>query len=396
MTSLLDRAGRFEADLIALRRELHRTPELSFTETRTAARVAELAAAIGFTVRTGIGRTGVVAELTNGAGPTIALRADMDALPIQESNDVPYRSTVSGVMHACGHDAHMSMLIGAARLLAGARERGEMPGGTVRLLFQPSEEASDADNKSGATRMVEDGAMRDVRAVFGVHIGAHLPRGKAYISPGSIMAGSDVFAATVRGKAAHAARPHEGVDAIVLAGHAILACQNAVARRLAPSQEGVLTIGSIHGGTVENIIADEVVLRGTVRYFEDDVRTILHRELRRAFAVVDALGGATSIDLRHGYPPVVNHAAATRIAQRAVAAVLGADAVVPFEPMMGAEDFSILAKEAPGCFFWLGAALEPAREHHHPLFDIDESALVQGAAALASCAITALQPDEEI
>jgi amidohydrolase len=285
----------------------------------------------------------------------------------------------------------MSMLIGAARLLTDAKSNGELPAGTVRLLFQPSEEASDSDNKSGATRMVEDGAMRDVAFVFGVHIGAHLEAGKAFISSGSIMAGSDIFTATVRGKSSHAARPHEGVDAIVLAAHAVLACQNAVARRLAPRQEGVLTIGVIRGGTAENILADEVELRGTIRYFDDDVRSVLHRELHRGFAVVDALGGTVDMSLRYGYPPVVNDETATRIAQHAVADALGPDAVVSFEPMMGAEDFAILAREAPGCFFWLGAALDPAREHHHPMFDIDERTLAQGSAALAACAISAMK-----
>jgi amidohydrolase len=390
MTSLLDRARTFESDLIALRRELHRMPELSFAETATAERMAALVRALGWTVRTGVGRTGVVAELSNGAGPVVALRADMDALPIQETNDTPYRSTVSGVMHACGHDAHMSMLVGAARLITEAKESGNLPGGTVRLLFQPSEEASDAENKSGATRMVEDGAMRDVTAVFGIHIGAHLPTGVAFISDGSVMAGSDIFTLTVHGKASHAARPHEGVDAVVIASHIVLACQNAVARNLAPRQEGVLTIGMIEGGTAENIVADRVTMRGTVRYFDDDVRTILHQALRRACAVGDALGATTDLDLRYGYPPVVNDTTATNTARDAVAHILGADNVQPFDRMMAAEDFAILAREAPGCFFWLGAALQPAREHHHPDFDIDETALARGAASLAACAISAL------
>ena len=390
MTSLLEHARSFEQDIIALRRALHQAPELSFQETRTAARLADLMTGLGWRVRTGVGRTGVVAELGTGA-PVVALRADMDALPIHESNDVAYRSTVAGVMHACGHDAHMSMLVGAARVLTALHTTGALASGTIRLLFQPAEEASDDENRSGAARMVEDGAMRDVAAVFGLHIGAHLEAGTAFISPGSVMAGSDLFTARVHGKASHAARPHEGTDAIVLAAHAVLACQNAVARRLAPAQEGVLTIGTVAGGVAENVLAEEVVMRGTIRYFDEAVRAVLQRELANSFRVVDALDGRAEIELKYGYPPVVNSDVATGIAQRAVRAALGAAAVKPFERMMGAEDFAILAREAPGCFFWLGAALNPPREHHHPAFDIDESILAHGAAALASCAVTALK-----
>jgi amidohydrolase len=207
------------------------------------------------------------------------------------------------------------------------------------------------------------------------------------------MAGSDLFTVHVRGKAAHAARPHEGTDAIVLAAHAVLACQNAVARRLDPARQGVLTIGTIRGGTAENVIADDVMLRGTLRYFDEDVRAVLQRELQRACAVADALGGTAAIELQPGYPPVVNDAAVTAVAARGVTAALGAAAVLPFQPMMAAEDFGSLARAAAGWFFWLGAALDPPREHHHPSFDIDESALAAGAAALASCAITALETE---
>ena len=385
MNSLLDLATGFADDLVALRRDLHRHPELSFREHRTAGLLADQLRALGFTVRTGIGRTGIVAELGKG-GRTVALRADMDALPIQEASEVDYRSTVAGVMHACGHDAHMSMLMGAARLLA----QNELPG-RVRLLFQPSEEASDEENKSGAVRMIEDGAMKDVAAVFGVHIGAHLEAGKAFVRSGPYMAGTDMFSATVRGKAAHAARPQEGIDAIALAAHAILACHNIIGRRIAPSDRAVLSIGKIQGGTAENIIADTVSFHGTIRYFEEEVRAQMHQALRSALAVVEPLGGRVELDLRKGYPPVVNDEAVTDVARAAVTAVLGADAIAPYEPMMGAEDFAYLAREAPGSFFWLGAALNPPREHHHPNFDIDERVLPMGAAVLAGCALRYLQ-----
>jgi amidohydrolase len=244
--------------------------------------------------------------------------------------------------------------------------------------------------------MIEEGAMHDVAAVFGLHIGAHLAAGRAYVSAGPVMAGSDTFDVTVEGRSAHAARPHEGIDAIVLAAHTVLACQNAVARRLAPADEGVLTIGTVHGGVAENVLAERVVLRGTIRYFEERVRGTLHRELRNAAAVADTLGGRTTIEVRPGYPPVVNHPAATAVAREAIARALGDEAVVEFEPMMGAEDFALLALEAPACFIWLGAALDPPREHHHPRFDIDERMLVHGAAALAACATDALRDPSRI
>lgn len=388
MTSLLDRAAGFRNELIDMRRDLHRHPELSFCESRTADVAARAVESLGWRVRRGVGRTGVVAELGSG-GPLIALRADMDALPIQESAETEYRSTVDGVMHACGHDAHVTMLVGAARLLAEAHAAGTM-NGTVRLLFQPSEEASDDEGKSGATRMVEDGAMQGVEAVFGIHIGAHLELGRAYISPGAIMAGSDLFTATVHGRSSHAGRPHEGTDAIVLAAHAILACQLGTARRISPHDEGTLGIGTMHGGFAENVLAEKVSMRGTIRYYHEDVREVLRDSLRRGLAVVETLGGSFDLSLKAGYPPVVNDAHMTGLAAAAVGGLIGADAVVPFERMMGAEDFAILAREAPGCFFWLGAGLEPPREHHHPAFDIDERALPIGAAALAACAIRAL------
>ncbi len=390
MRDLLERAVGFEPELIALRRHFHQHPELSFQEQRTSEEVSNRVAALGYSVRKHVGLTGVVAELDNGAGPCVALRADMDALPIQEANTVEYRSSNPGVMHACGHDAPMSMLIGAARLLMDLRTRNDLPAGRIRLLFQPSEEASDHENKSGATRMIEDGALKDVDAVFGLHVGAHLEAGKFYVRSGPMMAGSDTFTAAVLGKSSHAARPHEGIDAIVLAAHVVLACQNAVARRISPFRQGVLTVGMMNGGTAENIIADRVTLRGTIRYFEEDVRKVLRTELKNALNIAETLGGKAELDLRNGYPPVVNDVAMTDLAHGTIAQLFGADSIADFEPMMGAEDFALMLQQAPGAFLWLGAALDKPREHHHPEFNIDERVLVKGASALAGIAIQAL------
>ena len=385
MTSLLERARGLQSDLTELRRDFHRHPELSFQERRTSGVVAERLRALGLEPRTGVGGTGVVAEIGSGS-PVVALRADMDALPIQETGDAEYRSTVQGVMHACGHDAHMTMLLGAARILTAAPPAR----GTVRLLFQPAEEASDADNKSGATRMIEGGALDGVSAIFGLHVAAHMEAGRAFVRPGPLMAGSDIIHVTVEGIASHAGRPQEGVDAILLAAQAITACHANLARRLSPFETGVLSIGTIEGGSAENILADRVKLSGTIRYFTDDGRARLHDILRSSFALCDAQGGRALVDILPNYPPVVNDERMTALARAAIADTLGEDAVRVPDPFMWAEDFSILLRSAPGAFFMLGAALDPPREHHHPRFDIDERVLPLGAAALAACALRAL------
>jgi len=390
MTPLLQRARAFEDELIALRRDLHRHPELAFQEHRTADVAASRVEALGLDVRRGVGITGVVADLKNGAGPTVALRADMDALPIQEAGTASYRSTVDGVMHACGHDAHVSMLVGAAHLLVAQRDDGSLPAGTVRFVFQPAEERSDDDNKSGAVRMIEEGALAGVDAVFGLHVGAHLPAGKLLITDRPMMAGSDTFRLTVRGRSAHAGRPHEGVDAIVLASHLVLAAQTAVARRISPHDEGVLHFGTVRGGAAGNVMADEVTLTGTVRYFTPEVRRVIRDTLDGGPAIAAALSGRAEIDYREGYPPLVNDPAMVRLARAAGMETLGQDSVWEAEPIMGAEDFAFMLREAPGAFLWLGGALDPPREHHHPEFDIDERVLANGAAVLATCALRAL------
>jgi len=382
----LERARELRSELSALRRDFHRYPELGFQEHRTAGVVADHLRRLGCEVRTGVGITGVVGELRNGSGPTVALRADMDALPIQEDASHDYRSAVPGVMHACGHDAHMAGLIGAARLLAEDLEEGRLPAGTVRFLFQPSEERMDEEGKSGATRMVEDGAMEGVSAVAGLHVGAHLPSGKVFLKDGAVMAGSDELHIVVRGRSSHAALPHEGVDALVLAAQGILGAQQAVSRRLSPMENGVVTFGQINGGVASNVVADEITLTGTVRYFAEDVRTRLHEGVSGAFKGLEAQGGRVEVGIRSGYPPVLNDKRMTLVARGVAEAVVGSGDLWEAEPMMGAEDFAILAREAPGTFFWLGAALPDAREHHNPRFDIDESVIPIASALLSGMA----------
>lgn len=389
--TLLERARSLAPELVTLRRDLHRHPELSFLEHRTSGVVAERLEAMGLEVRRGVGKTGVVADVGSGEDPIVALRADMDALPIAEESEHDYASTVPGVMHACGHDAHTAGLVGAAHLLVAEHAEGRLPAGTVRLLFQPSEEAADAEGKSGATRMIEDGALDGVQAVVGIHVGAHLPRGRIFVAEGPIMAGSMEIHVEVKGRSAHAAHPDQGVDALVLAAQGVLAAQQAVSRAIPPVEPGVVTFGTIQGGSANNVIADRVRLHGTLRYFHDEVRERLERSVAGAFKALHAQGAQVDVRFGPGYPPVVNHAGVTGVVRRAAEEVAGEAAVVRMEGWMGAEDFAFLAHEAPGCFVWVGAALGDAREHHHPRFDIDESVLPLDAALLAASAVALLE-----
>jgi amidohydrolase len=375
--------------LTAIRRDLHRHPELGFQEHRTAGIVEARLRSLGLEPRTGVGRTGVVADIVGGDGPIVAVRADMDALPIHEEADHDYRSTSDGVMHACGHDAHTAGLLGTAELLLAARDAGDLPG-TVRLLFQPCEETIDDEGKSGATRMLEDGALDGVSAVTGLHVGGNLPSGKVFLAPGPIMGGGAEIVAEVTGRSAHAAFPHEGIDAIVLAAQGILAAQTAVSRRISPMAQGVVSFGRIEGGSAPNVLADHVRLHGTLRYFDEAVRDTLKEAIRGAFEGLRSQGGDARVTFRPGYPPVINDPGATAAVQAALTGEFGTDAVWPMPPILAAEDFAFLARAVPGVFFWLGAALPEPRQHHHPRFDVDEAVLPIGATALARAALALL------
>ena len=389
--NLLEQARLMAPDLVDIRRDLHRHPELSFQEVRTAGIAARAMEALGCRVRTEVGITGVVADLDNGAGPTVALRADMDALPIQETNTHDFVSENPGVMHACGHDAHVAGLIGAARLLVRERDEGRLPPGSVRFLFQPSEERTDEEGKSGAMRMVDEGVMDGVAAVTGLHIASVLPSGKLFFRAGPLMAGTEEIQVEVRGESGHAARPDLGVDALVLAAQGIVAAQQAVSRGLSPTEAGVLTFGRIEGGTANNVLADRVTIEGTMRFFSEDVRDRLCRHLKASFGMLEALGAKVTVRIGSGYPPVVNDARITEWVQAAAVDLVGDDATLPIEPTTLAEDFSFLAREAPGTFFLLGAAPPEPRMHHRPDFDIDESAIPVGAATLAAGAVRLLR-----
>jgi len=377
---MLARAKELKGELIRLRRAIHRHPELGFREVKTAALIAETLESLGIKVRTGVAKTGVIGYLGEG-GPVLAIRADMDALPIQELNEVPYRSQVPGLMHACGHDAHVAVALGVAMLLKEMELEGE-----VRFLFQPSEERVDEEGKSGAVRMVEGGAMEGVEAILALHVDSETESGVVKISPGPMAAAEDSFKATIMGRGCHGAHPDRGVDPIFIAGQVILAIQGIVSRRIDPVKQAVISIGSIHGGTAENVIPGEVELTGTIRSFEQGVREQLHTELEKVFQVARVLGGDFRLTIEEGYPVMVDEVKMAALIREVAIDLLGEEKVWPKEPAMGAEDFSYFLAQAPGAMFRLGVKRGEMRPGHSPHFDLDEEALPIGAGILAESA----------
>ena len=383
---MLKRAHEFKGQLTTWRREFHAHPELGFQETRTATRVAEILEPLGYRVRAGVGRTGVVADLGQGT-PIVAIRADMDALPIQEANDVPYASQVPGVMHGCGHDCHVAIALGVATLLA----EEQFPG-TVRFLFQPAEEVGDEEGVSGAPRMVEDGAMEGVDAVLALHVDADTAVGDVMLGAGPVSAGVDSFFATIIGKGGHGAYPHDVVDPIYIAGHVILALHTIVSRRLHPTAPAVVSIGAIHGGQAENVIPEKVEIAGTVRFMESKVQEQIHAEIERALEVARTLGGDYTLRFERGGLQMVNDAEVTDLIREVAAELLGEDHIQPHKQEMGSEDFGAFSALSPGAMFMLGCRIEgDERMHHNPRFDVDERCLPIGAAILADAALRLLR-----
>ncbi len=384
---VLSQAQALSDQITAWRRDFHAHPELGFQEFRTSARVAEELKSMGLSPRTQVGKTGVVADI--GAGkPLVAIRADMDALPLQERNDVPYASTVPNVMHACGHDSHTAMLLGAARILTAMPDR---PAGTIRLLFQPCEETDDGE-KSGAQRMMDDGAMDGVDRVIALHVGSDHPAGELVIEPGFITANVDNFFATVIGRGAHGAHPDLGVDPIVLLAQVINAIQTIRSRRIDPLRPAVVTIGQVHSGLGENIIPAEATLSGTLRSYDDDTREKLIVELEQALSVAQALGGNYTLQIVRGCPSTRNDEAVAELIRQTMADVIGEEAIKRQPPSMGGEDFSWMTRQAPGAMFFLGAKKDDvSRPHHNPLFDLDELVFPTGSAVLVELALRLLE-----
>ena len=376
--------------ITAIRRDLHAHPELGFQEIRTARIVAEQLAALGYEVATGVGKTGVVGLMAGGqeGERTVLLRFDMDALPIHEENDVPYRSQTPGVMHACGHDAHVAVGIGVATVLAQHRERW---GGTVKLMFQPAEEGL-----GGATAMIRDGVLKgpDVDAALGLHVSSGHPVGAAVVRSGALLAAADGFVITVRGHGGHGARPHETVDAVLVASHIVVALQTIVARNLDPEDVGVVTVGSVQAGQAGNVIAETAVMRGTIRSFSQAAREQMHRRVREiAEGVAATLGARAEVTLNFGVEATVCAERPTAVVYDAAAEVLGRDKIDTTYRTTGGEDFSAVLAAVPGNFFFLGAADDERginAPHHNPRFDIDERCLPLGVAILCDSAVRIL------
>jgi len=371
-------------EIVALRRDLHRHPELAWNERRTAEQVARSLTGQGLELRTGLGGTGIVAEARGKPGRTLLLRVDMDALPIQEDSTSAHASEVPGVMHACGHDGHVAMGVAAARLAAARRAPG-----TVRVLFQPAEEG-----EGGAQAMVAAGVMQDVALAVGVHLWNELPVGTLGVKTGPLMAAVDRLRIVVRGRGGHGGKPHRSADPVVAAAHVITTLQTIVSREVPPTLAGVVTLGSVHGGQAFNVIPDEVTLLGTIRTFDADLRRSMPERVSRiAAGVTEALGCRAEVEVRPGNPPVVNDSAVAERARRAAARVVGEENVVEPEPTMGGEDMAIYFERAPGCFVFVGSA-NAARgldqPHHSPRFDFDEDALLIGTEFLLQATKEAL------
>jgi amidohydrolase len=378
-TKRIDEAvERCRAEIVKIRRFIHMNPELAGEEVETAKLVAAKLASLGLEVKTGVAKTGVVGLLRGREhGSTFALRADMDALAVQEANDLPYKSLNPGIMHACGHDIHTSAVLGTAMVLAGLKD---LIPGNVKFIFQPAAEGSADGGESGAAAMIADGVLDNpaVRAVFGFHVWPE-PMGQVFVSSGPILAGADWFQVAVKGRAAHGARPYEGIDAIVLAAQVVVALQAISSRTTDPQDPIVLTVGMIEGGTSAGMIADKVMLEGTVRTLSEANRRRMPRLIESIVkGVVTPFGGDYTIDYKPATPPVVNLADLVRSLLPTLADLQGKDNVIPIAPQTISDDFGFYTQKAPGFYFLLGvrnprlASMAPL---HSPSFNPDERSL---------------------
>ncbi|AJK89501.1 MULTISPECIES: amidohydrolase [Lysinibacillus] len=367
-------------EMVGIRRHLHEYPELSFEEVETPAYIAAYHKELGHEVREGVGGSGVVAVLRGARpGKTVALRADFDALAIQEENDLPYKSKVAGKMHACGHDGHTATLLGLAKALN--KMKSEITGNII-FIHQHAEEVA----PGGAKPMIEDGCLDGVDVIFGTHLWAPTPIGEILVKDGAIMAAADKVEIAIQGKGGHGAEPHHSIDAVTLASQFVISAQQLISRRIDPLKSAVLTIGHFEAINPFNVIADRVKLAGTIRTFEEDVRTQMEQELEAVLnATCLAFGASYEYRYTRGYPPVYNHQKETEFVAQLASTVPGVEQVKTCPPFMVGEDFAYYLEKVPGTFFFTGAKSpewETAYPHHHARFNFDERAMLIAAKTL--------------
>ena len=377
---------KFGEKIVALRRDIHREPELGFDTEKTAEKVLGALEGLPLDLKTGVAQNGIVATLWGeGEGPTVGLRADMDALPIEEETGLPFASEIEGRMHACGHDGHTSMLVGAAHALSGMRDR---LGGTVKFVFQPAEEGG-----GGGGVMVDEGVADDLSSIFALHVWPGLPFGKVATKAGPIMAAADAFEMEIRGSGGHGAMPHLAADAVVIAAQVVTALQTIVSREVDPVEPAVLTVGEIGAGMAFNIIPEKAHLGGTVRTLNSDLRETMPRRIEAvARGVAKGMRGDANLDYTFSYPVTVNDEDAANRALGVAGGLFGEEYVLePPNPSMAAEDFAYFLEKVPGAFIWLGVG-EDVSGLHSPQFAFDEEILPRGSALLAALALEACQP----
>ncbi len=361
-------------ETIETRRDFHRHPEIAFEEVRTARIIAERLTALGLEAKTGIGKTGVMAILDSGkAGKTVLARADIDALPVQEENEHEYRSTIDGKMHACGHDGHTAILLSVAKILVGQKDNFT---GKVVFVFQPAEEGA-----GGAQAMIDDGALDGLTVdhSIGLHLGSMMPTGAVALRCGPAMASADKFEIIVTGKGGHAAMPQHSIDPVLISANIIVALQSLVSRELDPTDQAVITVTSIHGGTAFNIIPDNVQLKGTLRTFNEETRQNLAKRIAElSSGIAASMNGKSECDFTFGTPTVINNDKMTKLLKKTFEKDLAEGQVIEAPQIMGGDDMAHWLNAADGCYFFVGAGNEAKGTnypHHHPKFDVDEDAI---------------------